>query len=403
MNTLRTEVRLDDDGRYAEVAVVQTAPPAHPVLRPHRIGVGLYDVGGSGIRLRRRVEVDLDPAVDKGRTVLDELAGEPAARVLLVNDGDLTFAKLRLDSSSAAAVPQILPGLADPLARAVLWGETLDAVTDGERPVADLVSLILVALPAETEVVVVQDVLTLTRSLVDRYLDADARLAAQEHLARACDRMLASAPAGGSLQLAAARGLVGASVDTARLAGWLAGTDAPGGLAVDTELRWAVLRRLAVLGVAGEPEIAAEQSADPSAAGAERAAACRAALPDPGAKERAWQVISVDTVLSNRLVEASAAGLWQPEHADLTASYVERYFAEMPAMARRRTAWVAERVAGLAYPRYAVAPRTRTLAAALLARDDLPPGLRRVVTDADDDLRRALAVRGAARAAPSTT
>ncbi|MBE1492878.1 aminopeptidase N [Plantactinospora soyae] len=408
-NTLRAEIQLREDGHYAEVAIVQSAPSGNPLLRPHRIGVGLYDLadtadgdpGSAGTRpqarLRRRIEVDLDPAVDGGRTVLDQLTGEPAARLLLPNDGDLTFAKVRLDGGSAQAVPLVLPGLADPLARALLWSEALDAVGDGERPVPDVVALVVAALPAEPELVVVQEVLNRIRPLLDRYLDPDVRSAALERLAGTCARLLAAAPPGGSRQLAAARGLIGATVDTTALAGWLAGENVPDGLVVDAELRWAVLRRLAVLGAVGEAEIAAEQAVDPSASGAERAATCRAALPDPTAKDRAWRIITLDTTLSNRLLEASAAGFWQPEQTELTASYVERYFAEMPEAARRRTPWVADQVAGLGYPRYAVAGRTRELAAALLARADIPPGLRRVVTDADDDLGRALRSRSAAR------
>ncbi|HEY0700166.1 MAG TPA: M1 family aminopeptidase, partial [Micromonospora sp.] len=281
VNTLRTEATVDADGRWTEVAVTQTAPAAYPVLRPHRIGVGLYDSDGAGTPtvLRRRFEVDLDPAVDGGRTVLAELAGEPAARVLLPNDGDLTFAKVRLDPASAAAVPAVLPRLADPLARALLWRSTLDAVTDAERPVSDLVGLVRAALPTETEVIVVEDVLTLGRSLIDRYLDAGDRAVALDEVATACAELLGRAEPGGSLQLAAARGLIGAAAEAGPLLAWLAGRHVPDGLAVDTELRWALLRRLAVLGAVGEPEIAAELAADRSATGEERAAYCRAALP----------------------------------------------------------------------------------------------------------------------------
>ena len=134
--------------------------------------------------------------------MLGELTGAPAARLLLLNDGDLTFAKVRLDPASAAAVPLVLPGLADPLARAVLWREALDAVTDGERPVTGLVDLMVAALPAETEVIIAEDVLTLSRSLVDRYLDPLARSAALARVAGACQRLLDGAPAGG---VAAAR------------------------------------------------------------------------------------------------------------------------------------------------------------------------------------------------------
>ncbi|PWR14798.1 aminopeptidase N [Micromonospora sicca] len=395
VNTLRMETAVDVDGRWTEAAVVQTAPEAYPVLRPHRIGVGRYAADGTASRF----EVDLDPDADKGRTELDRLVGEAATGLLLPNAGDLTFAKIRLDPASADAVPMVLPALADPLARALLWGEALDAATDGERPVAALVALIAAALPAETEVIIAEDVLTLSRGLIDRYLDPLARDAALLRVAGACATLLAGAPPGGSLQLAAARGLISSTTDTALLGGWLAGDGVPAGLAVDADLRWALLLRLVVLGAAGEPEIAAEAAADRSATGAERAASCRAALPDPAAKRAAWEIVTVNAELSNRLVEATAEGFWQPEQAELTASYVERYFADMPAAARLRTPWTADRVAALAFPRYAVAQPTRELAAALLARDDLTPGLRRRVTDADDDLRRALVARTAAAAA----
>ncbi|MGC5021955.1 aminopeptidase N [Micromonospora sp. DT47] len=395
VNTLRMETAVDADGRWTGAAVVQTAPEAYPVLRPHRVGVGRYAADGAA----RRFEVDLDPDADQGRTALTELVGEPATGLLLPNDGDLTFAKIRLDPASADAVPMVLPGLDDPLARALLWGEALDAATDGERPVAAVVALITAALPAETEVIIAEEVLGRSRVLVDRYLDPLARDAALLRIAGSAAALLAGAPAGGSLQLAAGRGLIAATADADLLAGWLAGDGAPKGLTVDAELRWALLRRMVVLGAAGETEIAAEAAADPSATGAERAARCRAALPEVSAKEVAWEIITRNTDLSNRLVEAAAEGFWQPEQVELTAGYVDRYFTDMPEAARRRTPWVADRVAGLAFPRYAVAQPTRESAAALLARDDLTPGLRRVVTDADDDLRRALVARTAVAAA----
>ncbi|MFI7650011.1 aminopeptidase N [Micromonospora sp. NPDC049460] len=394
VNTLRIETSVDADGRWRDAAIVQTAPASHPVLRPHRVGVGRYADGTAS-----RFEVDLDPDADGGRTTLTPLLGEPATGLLLPNDGDLTFAKIRLDPASADAVPMVLPGLADPLARALLWGEALDAATDGERPVTSLVALVAAALPAETEVTIAEEVLTLSRRLIDRYLDPLARDAALLRVAGACAALLAGAPAGGSLQLAAARGLIAATTDTRLLAGWLAGDGVPEGLAVDADLRWALLLRLVVLGAAGEAEIAAEAAADRSATGAERAACCRAALPDGEAKRAAWEIVVRNTELSNRLVEATAEGFWQPEQAELTAPYVERYFADMPAAAKLRTPWVADAVTVRAFPRYAVAQPTQELAAALLARDDLTPGLRRWVTDLDDDLRRALVVRTATAAA----
>ncbi|GAB1645626.1 aminopeptidase N [Krasilnikovia sp. MM14-A1259] len=391
VNTLRAEVECDPDGRYTAVALAQTATPDHPTLRPHRLGVGLYDLTADAAVLRRRIELDLDPATDGGRTPVPELTGAAAPDLLLVNDGDLTYAKIRLDAASAAALPKVLPAIGDPLARAVLWAAVLDTVVDAERPVAELVALVLAALPVETEVIIVEHVLRTTRTLVDRYAVAEARPAALDLLAQACDRMLGAADPGSSGQLAAARGLIGATSDTARLRGWLAGDGVPAGLAIDADLRWLIRYRQAVLGDAGADDIETELAGDRSATGEQWAARCHAARPDPDAKARAWATLIGDTSVSNRLVESAAAGFWQREQLALTESYVQRYFAEMPEMAKVRPGQVAEQVAILAYPTVAAAPRIRELAADLLATADLPAVLRRAVMDCDDDVRRALA------------
>ena len=389
VNTLRSSFEADGSA-YSSVVIEQTAPDAYPTLRPHRLGIGLWDRADGALVRRKLIEVEVGAT---GRTELPELVGEPVADLLLLNDGDLTYAKIRLDEQSTAAVPALLPLIGDSLARAVLWAATLDAVVDGERPVAELVTLALAALPVESEVVIVEDVLRATRSLVDRYSTPETRPAALELVAQAADRLLAVSEPGGSRQLAAARGLIGATVDIARLRGWLDGGAVPDGLAVDADLRWLIVYRLAVLGAAGAEVIDAEFERDRSATGEQWAARCRAARPDPDAKALAWAAIIGDAALSNRLVEMTASGFWQAEQLDLLRGYVPRYFAEMPAMMRLRSGMSAERTAAAAYPGLVVEQRTRDLAAALLADDRLDPILRRVVLDADDDLRRALDAR----------
>jgi aminopeptidase N len=266
----------------------------------------------------------------------------------------------------------------------------LDAVVDGERPVAELVTQVLAALPVETEVVIIEDVLRTTRGLVDRYSTPGTRPAALNILVLACDRLLASASAGSSRQLAAARGLIGATVDVNRLCAWLDGDGVPDGLAIDTDLRWLILYRLVVLGAAGPVEIDAEMARDRSATGEQWGARCHAAVPTAEVKAAAWATVTTDTTVSNRIVESTAMGFWQPEQLALTAPYVERYFAEMPGVMTIRSGFSAERVALTAYPALVIDPRTRQLAADLLAQSDLSPILRRVVIDADDDVRRAL-------------
>ncbi|MEV7625417.1 aminopeptidase N [Actinoplanes sp. NPDC089786] len=391
VNTLRTEVTLAEDGTYAEVAVVQTAHEKYPVLRPHRIGMGVFDHRADATVTRRRL-IEVDIPAGAARTVLPELTGTPAADLLLLNDGDLAFAKIRLDDASLAAVPMLLPLLGDSLARAVIWGAVIDAARDAERPVAELVTLVMAALPMETEVVVIEDVLAMTRRLVDRYSTPETRPAALELMAQACDRLLTVAEPAGSRQLAAARMLIASTVDTGRIRGWLNDEGVPEGLAVDAEVRWYILYRLVKLGAATEAEIEAEFARDRTATGERFAMRCRAALPTPEAKAAAWRRI-VDPGTSARMAEAAALGFWQPEQAALTDAYVARYFTEMPELFKERGGSGAELIGTALYPSLAVAESTRALAAGLLARPDVNATLRRTVIDQDDDMRKALLAR----------
>ncbi|GAA1795710.1 aminopeptidase N [Planosporangium flavigriseum] len=395
VTTLRPAGEVGPGGRYTAVSVVQTAPSSNPVLRPHRLALGLYDRGADGrVTRRERVEVEVEP--DHERTPVPALTGRPAAALLLVNDDDLTYAKTRLADRDLAALPELLPAVADPVARALLWSAAWDSTRDAEADPTGFVNLAVVGLPTELDPGVFAQVIGFAADITaGQYLTAARRPGALAALASACAEVLASVPAGSDRQLAAARGLVRCAgpgeVETLR--GWLGGRNAPDGLAIDADLRWAVLGRLVVLGAAGTADIDDESERDRSAHGVQHAARCRAALPDAGEKARAWDAIAADETLSNRSLLALAEGFWQPEQEELTAAYVSRYFQDMPTMAARRSAQVVSQVAGAAYPRYAVRAATAEAAQRLLDRTDLPAVLRRVIGDRTDDLRRALAVR----------
>ena len=110
------------------------------------------------------------------------------------------------------------------------------------------------------------------------------------------------------------------------VAGLLAGTEVVPGLAVDTELRWALLRRLAGTGRAADAQIDAELAADATDAGRRYAAASRASIPDAEHKDAAWQLLTQSAELGHEGVMAVASGFGQPEHAALLAPYVVAYF-----------------------------------------------------------------------------
>ena len=363
--------------------VLQEPPAQFPVNRDHRIGIGRYDRVGATLVRRDRLDVEVSGAVTSVPTL-----AEPAALVLL-NDGDWTFAKIRFDDASLATVVGQLRDLEDPLARALCWAALWDAARDAELTPRSFVRAVVRGAPAESDPAVLSTLLAQGRTAATLWAAHDDLLAELAETAAA----EASAAAGGSdVQLSWLKGWISSTHDAAALTGLLDGERVPPGLRVDTELRWHVVRRLAVLGSASRQDIAAELARDSTAAGERHAEFALAARPDPDAKRDAWARATQDLALSNHQTEALATGFWQFEQADLCRSYVARYFEEIPAVWEARTPQVGQSLAGALYPGVVVDPAVVDRTDAFL-NGDLAAGLRRVVLERADDLRRAVAAR----------
>ncbi|HYY10467.1 MAG TPA: aminopeptidase N, partial [Kineosporiaceae bacterium] len=116
VTTLRPEIEVGPDGVVQGLAVVQEAPADHPVLRPHRLAVGAYDLVDGRLERTRRVELD----VAGPRTPVPDFSGAPRPALLLVNDDDLAYAKIRLDEASLATAVEHLGAFADALPRSLV-------------------------------------------------------------------------------------------------------------------------------------------------------------------------------------------------------------------------------------------------------------------------------------------
>ncbi|MEV6837355.1 aminopeptidase N [Streptomyces sp. NPDC051133] len=392
VDTLRPQIRTDNGTWHLDIRHQDGAGAT--AGRPHRITVGIYDHDLHDERAltpRDRVEADI-PADGDARLT----ATGPRPAFVLLNDGDLTYTKIRFDTGSADAVRTRLSGLPDPLTRAVVWNALRDAVRDGELPPAAYLDTARTHLPHETDLAVTQGVLAFaTGHIADQYLPPQDRPAALATLTSLCRDLLRRTEDGDhpGLRLIAVRHLIGAAAHPDTIAAWLADGTVPGGPELDPELRWRILARLAVLGATDETAIAAELERDPSASGQEGAARCRAALPDPDAKHAAWQAMFAGDDLSNYLFTATAQGFWQPEQAELLSTYVPRFYTDAIPTAARRGPAIAQAAGRWAFPAHAVDTDHLRLGQDCLRDADPTPALRRTLADRLDDLARALRVR----------
>ncbi|MEU1090012.1 aminopeptidase N [Streptomyces sp. NPDC005576] len=391
VNSLTPVLSYDAEGRIAELAVLQEAAASHPELRPHRIAVGLYRKDESGALVRyARAETD----VAGERTVVTELAGAGKPELVLVNDDDLTYCKVRFDEESLATLRDHLGTVTDPLARALCWSALWNMTRDGLMPARDFIALVLAFAGRESDIGVLQMLHNWAHSALTHYAAPAWREEGGRLLAEGALRELRLAVPGGQDQLTWARFFASSasSDEDFRLLGELLdGSATIPGLDVDQELRWAFLFPLAAHGVADESAIAAELARDDTASGKRHQVRCLAARPSAAVKDQAWAAVVESDRLSNALVEATIAGFVRPSQRELLAPYAGKYFAAIERVWKERSIQIGMDVVSGLFPGLQDDPATLAVTDAWLKEhEDAAPALRRLVLEARDDLARAL-------------
>ncbi|WP_030667770.1 aminopeptidase N [Streptomyces rimosus] len=404
INILRPELAVAEDGTLTSFAVRQEAPalPAgakgEPVLRPHRIAIGCYDLKDGKLVRTDRIELD----VDGERTEVPFPAGTRRPDVILLNDDDLSYAKVRLDEDSLRVVTEHLGDFTESLPRALCWASAWDMTRDGELPTRAYLDLVLSGITKESDIGVVQSLHRQVKLALDLYAAPAWRETGLAKWTEATLEQLRAAAPGSDHQLAWARAFAAAARTDAQLdllQGLLDGAQEIPGLAVDTELRWALVERLAATGRADEKAIEAELQRDRTSAGERHAAAARASRPTPEAKAEAWASVVESDKLPNAVQEAVINGFVQTDQRELLAPYVEKYFAAVKRVWDSRSHEMAQQIAIGLYPALQVSRETLDATDVWLASAEPSAALRRLVSESRSGIERALKAREADEAA----
>ena len=396
VNTLRPEFTLDADGTYASFAIAQTASSEHPTLRPHRVAIGLYQVTATGaIERSHRVEIDVHGA----RTEIPELVGLAQPDLLLLNDDDLTFAKIRLDPRSLETATAQLGAITESLPRALVWGALWDMTRDGEFPATRYVEVVLRHLFAETHSTTLRLVLAQLLLAANTYVAPARRLSAQERVADALWQFAIDADPGTDHQFQ----FVKAFAQAARTPDQLDSVTALleerallAGLDIDTDLGWELLISLASGGRATREEIEAALADDRTATGAQSAAHARAALPTPDDKAAAWKSVFAEEGLPNAIVRATGLGFLRAHDPTLLEPYVEHFLSALLPIWESRSYAMAEEIIEGFYPSPLSDERLRNATVAWLdAHREAPPALRRMIVEHLAGVERALTAQAA--------
>jgi aminopeptidase N len=388
VNTLRPSYEVDGAGAFTSFAVLQEAAASHPTLRSHRIAIGLYDQTDAGLSRRTTIEIDVAGA----RTEVPELIGQARPDLVLLNDEDLTYAKLRLDDHSLATLVESIGTFTDSLPAALCWAAAYDMCRDAEMPARDYVRLVLGGVDSVKDISVVQTLLRQAALAVRKLTDPSWRAEGLSLMASSLRSLLESAAPGSDHQLAYARAFAGAATsadDLAVLDGLLSGETVIDGLSVDTDLRWILLRRLVSRGVKGEAAIDAELATDSTDAGERHAATCRAAIPTAEVKHDTWEDLTGGK-LTIAMFRAVLGGFADPDAEELLTPYAPAYFDAVGDVWREWSSAMAQDFVSGAYAVNPVSRATVEATDAYIVAHQPPAALRRLLIEGRDEVLRAL-------------
>ncbi|MSY64187.1 MAG: aminopeptidase N, partial [Actinobacteria bacterium] len=394
INTLRPELVIDGD-TYTSVAIKQEAPliPAgSKELRPHRLAIALYDVAGDAIKLRTSVELDVAGAL----TVVPEFAGQKVADLLLINDRDLSYAKIRFDSRSLKTLTPYLGSITDPLTRALCWAAVWDMHRDGEISSSAFLDIAFAGLPGESDDAVVNITLSQMYTSVEAYTKDAERNVMRLKLANGLYALLQSAAPGSDLQMLYARAFAQNAVTPEHFqeVRALLNGSAPGFI-IDADQRWFFIIALSERGAIERSELDAERERDNTTSGNCFFETAVAAAPTKEAKDYAWnKIINEDIQTSVR--SALVAGFQRPIQRELLENYVDRYFDSIISVWESKSYEGASKIVSGLYPTWVVSKTTIDKTGVWLdtTGKNTPAVLRKLVVDARDALIRALNVQG---------
>ena len=391
---LRPQIQTDANNVITNAAIQQEPPSSPPglppVLRPHRLVVGTYEKQGTKLIRTNRFEID----VEGKETKVTELVGLKRPALILVNDDDLTYAKIRLDDVSLNTATKEIASIESSLSRALIWGAVWDMVRDGEVGTGKYLDLVLAGLAAETDIGLVQQVLMQCRSAIDVYADRKNRIPYNTKFADGLQSLLAKSENGSDRQLALVRSFSAVAttdLQINRVAEILDGKEKIQGLNIDTDLRWTLLRRLVVMGKRDLAAIEEELTRDDTAMGREHAAGAKAAIPTLEAKQIAWTLVTTNESLPNSEIHSALGGLSYIDHAEIMKNFIDKYFDSVATLWNSRTHEIGQSLVTGLFPSSNITKEVIEKSDKFLAENkDLAVGARRIIIEQRDAIARAL-------------
>ncbi|PRB72281.1 aminopeptidase N [Arthrobacter sp. MYb213] len=391
VNTLKAEIASDDAGIITGFTINQSAIEEFPTLRKHRLAVGFYSLDEQHKLVRvHREELDVEGA----STEVPVLIGMQRPDLVLLNDDDLTYTKIRLDEQSLATATEHLKDFVESLPRTLVWSAAWDAVRDAESPASDYVQLLLNNIGHEVDSSVIMVLLRQLNTALDYYVTPKH---SSELSVQAADRLwelAQQAEAGSDAQLQFAKAFAHRSRTTEQfdqVSGLLDGSVVLDELTLDTDLRWSLAIALTAGARMDTAELDEMLAKDDTAKGKASWHTARAARPSAEAKKEAFTAATSAT-LSNVQQGAVISGFNISHDHSLLDGFTEPYFGLLVKAWESYSHEMAKQIVLGFYPSSAVSQKTIDRTDEFLSGlGEKHPAMRRLLVESRADVVRALA------------
>jgi aminopeptidase N len=388
-------------GRIDRLMLTQTAPEAHPWLRPHAMQLALVHEAGGGLEVG-----GVAATIDGAQAEVPAAAGRPAPLLVFPNYHDHDYAKALLDAASVSFARDRLGELRDPFLRQLLWTALWDMVRDAWLPSVAFLGMVRGLATTEPDPELVDTILDRGLACLRWYVPDARRESEASALVHAALAVLRGRE-GGDKGISWLRAAIGAASTPADLEPLLALADGAAsieGVAVDQEMRWDLAVKAVAFGVDdANDRVTAEVARDRSDRGERAVVRAGAARPSREAKADAWRRIHEEGYGSYQLTRAAMQGFLWHRQRELLRPYREPFFDRVRGVFRAHDHPFARAYLATLFPANWGEPEVLDCARDLLGQ--LGPEettLNRQLREWCDDLERVIRVRAFAAASPES-
>lgn len=389
VNTLKSKISVNEHKKITNFMITQTAPKNHPTLRQHRLAIGFYNLVDNKFVRTKKFEIDISGS----ETEVNSIVGFTKPDLVVINDDDLTYAKIRFDEESLKTIHKNFKNLTNSLTRTLIWNSLWDTNRDGQTAPHKYVQFILENIKHETNSSMRSVLLKQLATTIDLYLDRTKHKETIVNTAQCLWQLSKDAIAGSDAQLQFIKMFANYAhtKEFAHIVQQLLENKLKlPGLIIDTDLSWHLLNCLVTAGYATEEAIMKQFATDKTANGMQELAYAKATIPSLETKKHTWDSM-LTTELTNSILASTIAGFTEVVDSKLLEPFVDLYFAAIKKVWETKTYEIAQQIIFGLYPtvlaNQGLVDQTEKW---LQENIDANPALQRLMLENLDGVKRAL-------------